>query len=152
MSKMDSNPKTNRASDKPHIRWSMRTQSVQIDYCLTNNLSCQLWMESSKSKGQGSVKGIGFRGLSLAIKEPSMKEEINVIQVQDMYLSQDSSKRESFLKFPNKIMINWSTLAHRVLFDIASHEMQMQEDTKCHSPFWAGAKVNNSSQVGLGYQ
>ena len=120
MSKMDSNPKTNRTSDKPHIRWSMRTQSVQIDYCLTNNLSCQLWMESSKSKGQGSVKGIGFRGLSLAIKEPSMKEEINVIQVQDMYLSQDSSKRESFLKFPNKIMINWSTLAHRVLFDITS--------------------------------
>ena len=80
LSKLDPQP-SNKTSQKPEMRWSMRSQSVQIDYCLANNLLCQLWIESSKSKGQGPLKGIGCRGLSLAIKEPSMKEEISVIQV-----------------------------------------------------------------------
>ena len=37
-----------------------------------------------------------------------------------MSFTQDSSLKESLIKFPNKIIINWSTLAHRVLFDIGS--------------------------------
>ena len=86
LSKLDPQP-SNKTSQKPQMKWSMRSQSVQIDYCLANNLLCQLWIESSKSKGQGPLKGIGCRGLSLAIKEPSMKEEINVIQVdKDLFM------------------------------------------------------------------
>ena len=85
LSKLDPQP-SNKTSQKPQMKWSMRSQSVQIDYCLANNLLCQLWIESSKSKGQGPLKGIGCRGLSLAIKEPSMKEEINVIQVDKDFL------------------------------------------------------------------
>ena len=43
----------------------MRSQSVQVDYVGCNNLMVQLWIESSKSKGQGPVKGVGCVGLSL---------------------------------------------------------------------------------------
>ena len=91
----------------------MRSQSVQVDYVGSSNLLCQLWIESSKSKGQGPVKGVGCVGLSLAIKEPSKNEEITVIQVQDMTITQDSDKKESLIKFPNKIHINWRPLGKK---------------------------------------
>jgi hypothetical protein len=32
-------------------KWSLRSQSIQIDFALANNLSCQVLIESSKSKG-----------------------------------------------------------------------------------------------------
>ena len=35
-------------------------------------------------------------------------------------ITQDSSVKEVLIKFPNVIMFNWNTLAHRVLFDISS--------------------------------
>ena len=67
MSKLDppqpmSNSQTNPSQN---VRWSMRSQSVQVDYVGCNNLMVQLWIESSKSKGQGPVKGVGCVGLSL---------------------------------------------------------------------------------------
>lgn len=122
LSKLDppqpmSNSQTNPSQN---VRWSMRSQSVQVDYVGCNNLMVQLWIESSKSKGQGPVKGVGCVGLSLAINEPSKNEEITVIQLQDMTITQDSDKKESLIKFPNKVHVNWRPLAHRVLYDIGS--------------------------------
>lgn len=104
------------------IKWGIRSQSIQIDFTLENDLSCQLLIESSKSKGQGSLKGIGCKGLSLVIKEPldSCDSVNSVIQVHDVSLTQDSSVKEVLIKFPNVVAITWSTLAHRVLFDISS--------------------------------
>ena len=55
-----------------------------------------------------------------AINEPSKNEEITVIQLQDMTITQDSDKKESLIKFPNKVHVNWRPLAHRVLYDIGS--------------------------------
>lgn len=113
-SKPESNSKT--------IKWGIRSQSIQIDFTLENDLSCQLWIESSKSKGQGSLKGIGCKGLSLVIKEPSRNEDTNhtIFQVNDVSFTQDSSVKEVLIKFPSMVAITWSTLAHRVLFDISS--------------------------------
>ena len=111
---------SNSQTTSQKVKWSMRSQSVQVDYVGSSNLLVQLWIESSKSKGQGPVKGIGCVGLSLAINEPSKNEEITVIQVQDMTITQDSDKKESLIKFPNKIHVHWRPLAHRVLYDIGS--------------------------------
>ena len=44
------------------VKWGLRSQSIQIDFTLENDLSCQLLIESSKSKGQGALKGIGCKG------------------------------------------------------------------------------------------
>ena len=43
-----------------------------------------------------------------------------LFQVNDVSLTQDSSVKEVLIKFPNTIYFNWSTLSHRVLFDISS--------------------------------
>ena len=48
------------------VKWGLRSQSIQIDFTLENDLSCQLLIESSKSKGQGALKGIGCKGKSFS--------------------------------------------------------------------------------------
>lgn len=62
------------------------------------------------------MKGIGCKSLSLVLKE--LKDEISIFQINDMSFTQDSSLKEALIKFPNAILINWSTLTHRVLYDI----------------------------------
>ena len=64
------------------IKWSLRSQSIQVDFTMENDLTCQLLIESTKSKGQGSLKGIGLKALSLVLKEPNKDlEMIQVLQV-----------------------------------------------------------------------
>ena len=74
-------PKSSPNSKFSLIKWGLRSQSIQVDFTLPNDLSCQLFVESTKSKGQGPLKGIGCKGLSLVLKEPSLKDGINIFQV-----------------------------------------------------------------------
>lgn len=78
---MKQNNSSSSSSKFNSVKWGLRSQSIQVDFTLENNLSCQLVVESSKSKGQGSLKGIGCKGLSLVLKEPSDSEEISIIAV-----------------------------------------------------------------------
>ena len=78
------NPNTPKSSPNSRfalVKWGLRSQSIQVDFTLPNDLSCQLLVESTKSKGQGPLKGIGCKGLSLVLKEPSLNEGINIFQV-----------------------------------------------------------------------
>ena len=78
------NPKTPKSSPNSKfslVKWGLRSQSIQVDFTLANDLSCQILVESTKSKGQGPLKGIGCKGLSLVLKEPSLRDGINIFQV-----------------------------------------------------------------------
>ena len=73
------------------VKWGLRSQSIQIDFTLENDLSCQLLIESSKSKGQGALKGIGCKGLSLVLKEPSANDDLSIFQVNDVSITQGNT-------------------------------------------------------------
>ncbi len=135
---------------QPPTRWSLRSQSLQLEYGLKNNLCFNLCVESSKSKSEGSLKGMACKGVSLSLKEPTsdgmtspMPENEPFLQFPDISCTHDSELREALIKFPNKVFMQWTTLTHRALTEVVLSFKKMWMDSSLRT------LVNHSKRLAV---